>query len=462
MCFHSSNVQHWFFPYFRLLSTSSDATTEYPAHERSTWRSSLIHTRRGVCHSSDDGLARQYATLLSTDIDTVQSRTTHALASVSSSVALGYLYDVGSIATFTIVQCSTYVRVSLPIDDTLDHTFLAQALSALQLARRAPRAYLPLFEWSEHALGMIDNQKDSFLVSVYQQCLSGLSQKWKISIPLVDYNLARLYQCARQCLALWQQQQRQENLQLAAPSPLTATFSIEELPLALEFYLQIDGRRYLLLNDNSDIARLHSLVDLFYLKTCSFRGAIPVEESIFCAKTPEICYSISACQERSCHSCRPWHIRQDAEFDRAVPYDLRRVHQFVNGYRAILNCPAVRKRRSSISSERYFRSHARRPILSMLWRVPVENSITLAPRLSLFTNALPCIAGKVIVSYESSYLDCSPPTVFDKVASQTRKSTWKKYRLSFSRWLQWSAERSTMALSAHRSMSSCHSGVSWC
>ena len=82
---------------------------------------------------------------------------------------------------------------------------------------------------------MIDNQTDSFLISIYRQCLSDLSQKWKISIPLLDYNLARLHQCARQCLALGQQ--------LNAPPPLTATFSIEELPLALEFYLQIDGRR---------------------------------------------------------------------------------------------------------------------------------------------------------------------------------------------------------------------------
>lgn len=82
-------------------------------------------------------------------------------------------------------------------------------------------------------------------------------------------------------------------------------------------------------------------MDLFYLKTCAFRGATPTEESIFCSRTPEARYSIRACQERSCHSCRPWHIRENAEFDRAIPYDHVRVHQFVNGYRAILNCPAV-------------------------------------------------------------------------------------------------------------------------
>lgn len=84
---------------------------------------------------------------------------------------------------------------------------------------------------------MIDIETDSFLISVYQQCLSDLSRKWKISIPLLDHNLARLHQCVRQCLVVWQ-----ATLPLNVTTPTTATFSIEELPRALEFYLQIDGR----------------------------------------------------------------------------------------------------------------------------------------------------------------------------------------------------------------------------
>ena len=77
--------------------------------------------------------------------------------------------------------------------------------------------------------------------SIYRQLLSDLSTKWNIGIPVLDYNLTRLRQCAKQCLTQLQQQQRQQQLQFIPHIATTATFSIEELPLALEFYLQIDG-----------------------------------------------------------------------------------------------------------------------------------------------------------------------------------------------------------------------------
>lgn len=89
---------------------------------------------------------------------------------------------------------------------------------------------------------MIDPTKDSFIGSIYRQLLLDLSMKWNISVPILDYNLARLYQCTKKCLAQLQQQHRQEHLQLQASLSSTATFSIEELALALEFYLQIDGQ----------------------------------------------------------------------------------------------------------------------------------------------------------------------------------------------------------------------------
>lgn len=118
---------------------------------------------------------------------------------------------------------------------------LADKLSPLQLASRTPNAYLPSFELIETNLEMIDPSKDSFIGSVYRQLLLDLSTKWSIGVPILDYNLARLCQCAQKCLAQLQQQRRQEHLQLSVSLPSTATFSMEELALALEFYLQIDG-----------------------------------------------------------------------------------------------------------------------------------------------------------------------------------------------------------------------------
>lgn len=89
---------------------------------------------------------------------------------------------------------------------------------------------------------MIDNHTESFFIAIYRQCLSDLSWKWKISIPLLDYNLARLQRCAQQCLALWQRPEWQDSRPGNLSPPATGNFSIDEIPLALEFYLQIDGK----------------------------------------------------------------------------------------------------------------------------------------------------------------------------------------------------------------------------
>lgn len=82
---------------------------------------------------------------------------------------------------------------------------------------------------------------DSFMISIYKELLADLSIKWNISTIILDYNLAKLRQCTKMCLEQLQQRERQEHLQLFNHLPSSATFSIEELPLALEFYLQIDG-----------------------------------------------------------------------------------------------------------------------------------------------------------------------------------------------------------------------------
>lgn len=112
----------------------------------------------------------------------------------------------------------------------------------MQLARRAPNAYTASFDLVEKNRDVIDHSRDSFMISMHQQLLVDLSKKWHISIPLLDYNLARLRRCAKLCLEQLQQRARQEQLQLLARLPVTATFSVEELPLALEFYLQMDGQ----------------------------------------------------------------------------------------------------------------------------------------------------------------------------------------------------------------------------
>lgn len=77
------------------------------------------------------------------------------------------------------------------------------------------------------------------------------------------------------------------------------------------------------------------LVHLFYMKTCAFRFARPrtMEEGLFCLKTPEARYDLTACG--NCGLCYPRSRKSVVQFNQAHRY------RFLNGYEAILNCSAV-------------------------------------------------------------------------------------------------------------------------
>ena len=70
----------------------------------------------------------------------------------------------------------------------------------------------------------------SFLIDFYQKLYVDTSQRWQISLSLIDYNLTRL----RKCMDKY-------SIQVGE----AAIASMDELPMALEFYLQIDGKLYL-------------------------------------------------------------------------------------------------------------------------------------------------------------------------------------------------------------------------
>lgn len=98
----------------------------------------------------------------------------------------------------------------------------------------------------------------------------------------------------------------------------------EEDAIALEFYLQIDH-------------------DLFYMKTCTYRGAIPMldEPSLICRHEPKVRYTVSPCNRVTCCLCHPCYkstFRKDQCVLRFNCYDQ---HRFIHGYRSILNCPAT-------------------------------------------------------------------------------------------------------------------------
>ena len=68
-------------------------------------------------------------------------------------------------------------------------------------------------------------------------------------------------------------------------------------------------------------------------------------EGLFSVALPEARFAIRPCNSRYCHCCHPPCQRRyttDEPERQVVPFSIPHVHHFVNGYEAILNCPAVR------------------------------------------------------------------------------------------------------------------------
>lgn len=182
-------------------------------------------------------------------------------------------------------------------------------------------------------------------------------ERFQFSGDLVEYNLTRLKECLR-VLAI------DCNAQHWSDTPdelrLQTSFAANEWSMALEFFLQIDGKCHTVsIAVLKSITHIRYSVDLFYFKTCSFRGACarrcidPVTrrediEGIFCIDAPVARYGMTQCGRPSnlCRCCRLQNTR--AHDQRAMPTLITGVtftssyrHQFVNRYQVILNCPVV-------------------------------------------------------------------------------------------------------------------------
>jgi len=123
----------------------------------------------------------------------------------------------------------------------------------------------------------------------------------------------------------------------------------QQMALALEFYLQIDGESssssymHITLVSSSSFSIFFS-VDIFYMKTCSFRGANPRSnsEGLFCgAQEPEARYAMVPCRQLSCPCCYPLHQNDKSQPWAVVDFVSSATHKFINGYTTYLNCPAV-------------------------------------------------------------------------------------------------------------------------
>ena len=106
---------------------------------------------------------------------------------------------------------------------------IVELLSESQYTRIRRHAYPGPFKLEMNSQDE-DASKDSFMGHYYEQLYVKPNQQLKVDIPIIDYNLTRLRKCLAKVAA-----QRDHK-----PTMLT----MDELPLALEFYLQIDGTNW--------------------------------------------------------------------------------------------------------------------------------------------------------------------------------------------------------------------------
>jgi hypothetical protein len=243
-------------------------------------------------------------------------------------------------------------------------------LSDEQFARVRDPVFSPVFKLELDT--DVNNAQESFMWSFYQNLFVKTEKRLWADIPIIDFNFTRLNRCI-------------EKVAVQRDQPQTM-LSIDELVVALEFYLQIDGR-FMFTGRSSANAFPLFLVDMFYLKTCAFNGAQPrllgrrFREGIFCVDPPEPRFAITACGRQHClccHSPCPRRFANPPDRWAPIPFTTPHVHRFVNQYEALLNCPAVRL---PIALDMFI-SRLARPVkpnsASMFSPVAVNNSISSA------------------------------------------------------------------------------------
>lgn len=158
------------------------------------------------------------------------------------------------------------------------------------------------------------NSNSSFILQQYERYYVPILERFHIDLAILDFNYVRLKKFIELCDFSYSRA-----VPASRASNLTFHLREHEFPQLLEFFLQID-------------------VDLFYMKTCSFRQAQPrqTNEGIFCRTTPQCLYVVHPCGH--CLLCTTGGGGGQAY---SVAFNLHQKHRFVNGYEAILNCPAT-------------------------------------------------------------------------------------------------------------------------
>ncbi|CAF1517477.1 unnamed protein product, partial [Rotaria sordida] len=172
---------------------------------------------------------------------------------------------------------------------------------------------------------MLMNQYDySDGFSLSEQDANELASRLQVGKSIITFNAQRLRSICHTLLAFHESFRRyvlcKSDVALKEPTP-----NSRQMAMVLEFYLQID-------------------VDLFYMKTCSFRGAQPPSniEGLFCGRDePQARYSLVPCDNLFCQCCLPLNTYKKSQPWPIVNFASSSIHRFLNGYTTYLNCPAT-------------------------------------------------------------------------------------------------------------------------
>ncbi|CAF1489062.1 unnamed protein product [Adineta steineri] len=212
---------------------------------------------------------------------------------------------VETLATAATTTISSSIHINEDQVDFLLCNVPKQLLTREQYERRQMDAYVSAFKLQTWEGIKPHKNYHSYMLTMYKNLYVELSKKWSIDKTILDYNLDRLQKCAMM---------------------KHFYFSYPDLPFVLEFFLQMD-------------------VDVFHLKTCTFRQGLPrviidthgqqSYEGIFTIDEQSIegRYGLRPCHQNNCLCCQ----NQSG----TIEFNPKQIHTFLNRYQAILNCPVV-------------------------------------------------------------------------------------------------------------------------
>ena len=173
-----------------------------------------------------------------------------------------------------------------------------------------------------------------------------MANRLQVDLPIIIFTT---YQFSGICDRILEpfEHYRRRVLQLKDNELRYPTLTSKQMVIALEFFLQFDGKLLSYINIISVLVNncFSVLVDVFYMKTCSFRGAQPPSnsEGLFCGlNEPEGRYVIQPCWNLFCPCCHPVNHSKKTNAWPVVDFISSSTHRFTNGYTTYLNCPAVR------------------------------------------------------------------------------------------------------------------------